>query len=225
MGQIPMGPYVHHPRRRHFSQSHSLHLQVLSLRNVGIGLVIGAPVSSQHRCRGPFWPRATRAVLTWAAMPWRRARERREVGASPTLLAPDTVSRPWRSTELRWGFYRVKKENETGRGGAQRRAPCQMEAAGGEADEVSSRAATEPGTHAASRSQPPRPAGMPAPHCGGRSAGLSCFSEPERLPEPAILATAFGHPGGRPAGILLAWSMGPAGLGVSSAKGKLGPRS
>lgn len=102
MGQIPVGPVCPPFLSAVLSRSHGLHLEILSLRNLGIGLVTGAPVSPQHRCRRPFRPRATREVLTWAAAPGRRARERREVGASPTLPAPDGLSGRRRSTELRW---------------------------------------------------------------------------------------------------------------------------
>lgn len=182
----------------------------------------------QHRCRRPFRRGATRAVLTWATVPWRRAHERREVGrVRPCPRRMLSQGRGGRRSCTGWSRGR-RRETETGRGDAQRRAPHPLEAVGGEAGKVSNRAATEPGTRAACSSRPPRPAGIPfrrRRHCGGRSAGLSRFSEPERLPEPAIPATASGHPGGRPAGILLAWSVGPAGLGVSRDRGKRGPCS
>lgn len=58
-----------------------------------------------------------------------------------------------------------------------------------------------------------------------KSAEPSCFSEPERLPEPAIPAAASGRPGGRRAGIQLVWRVGSAGLRASNAGGKQGPRS
>lgn len=135
----------------------------------------------QHRCRRPFRRGATRAVLTWATVPWRRAHERREVGrVRPCPLRMLSQGRGGRRSCTGWSRGR-RRETETGRGGAQRRARHPLEAVGGEAGKVSNRAATEPGTRAACSSRTPRPAGIPARrrrHCGGRSAGLSRFSEP-----------------------------------------------
>ncbi|XP_008567672.1 PREDICTED: POU domain, class 3, transcription factor 1 [Galeopterus variegatus] len=143
----------------------------------------------------------------------------------PARYSPGRSTREKRAAEV--GRIAARglegKEGKPGPGGAQWNAPCTLEAAGGEAGEVSSRAGTEPGTRAASRSQPLRSAGIPARrprHCGGSSAGLSRFSAPERLPEPAIPAAASGRPCGMRAGIQLAWSVGPAGLGVSHSEGK-----
>lgn len=77
---------------------------------------------------------------------------------------------------------------------------------------VSSRAVTKLGTHAASRSQPPRHAGILARrlrHSEGKSEGLNCFPEAERLPEPSIIAAASGRWGRRRTGIHLACRVGP----------------
>ena len=94
----------------------------------------------QHRCRRPFRRGATRAVLTWAMVPWRRVHERREVG--PVRLCPRRMlsqGRGGRRSCAGWSRGR-RRETETGRGGAQRRAPRPLEAVGGEAGKVTNRA-------------------------------------------------------------------------------------
>lgn len=116
----------------------------------------------QHRCRRPFRRGATRAVLTWATVPWRRAHERREVELVRLCRCRMlSQGRGGRQSCAGWSRGR-RRETETGRGGAQRRAPRPLEAVGGEAGKVSNRTAAEPGTRAGCSSQPPRPAGIPA---------------------------------------------------------------
>lgn len=93
--------------------------------------------------------------------------------------------------------------------------------------EVSSRAGTEPGTRATSRCSRGDPRKSRRASSGTAEGGARAELHPGARAPPGVRnpRAVSGRPGGRRAGIQLAWSVGPAGLRVSSAGRKLGPRS